>query len=598
MIKLFPENIVNAICDALLLSFALGIMLALITGIIVLSTRKATARLRYNLLVSSLIVFAILILTSFIGQLLSVQPAIIFENNNGAAIPFTASASTDLLTGNSITGMTNFFRTHADTIVLLWLLIVTVKALQMITGLQSIMILKTKKTNTLTEQWQTRVVLLAKQLGIRRLVRIVESGIAKTPMVIGHLKPVILLPVGLITSLPPESVEAILVHELAHIRRSDWLVNLMVNALETIFFFNPAVLWIASLIRAERENCCDDIAIAHTGSMASYIDTLVTCQEYNSSAPQHALAFSGKKRQLLTRVKRMISNRNTSLNRTEQGFMAATLFIAFIGIIAFTTADKNTTGKEPLHFVIKPDSMYTDQLASVQFAGDSLITISDSMHLYTDSIKHMITQSDRANKYCKDESLVNPGGIGETNPFLKTIPSPDQFLIYKPAEVSDRTDVTMPNGDALTRLVKLEGILYQINSVGGKVSSLQVNGNNVGLGQLNRYLEEIDRHGADISSPESYKHYEGYQNKYQPYTEDPDETELKKLVVALIAAGVIERKEQLLSFKLSDTEFIMNGRKMPDDIYQPLRTAFVKVPADGKKGSWSWMFNYNAQNNI
>jgi bla regulator protein BlaR1 len=80
-------------------------------------------------------------------------------------------------------------------------------------------------------------------------------------MVIGNLKPVILMPIGLLTALTTEEVEAILMHELAHIKRRDYLVNLLQSLMEIVFFFNPAVLWISQLIKAERENCCDDLAL-------------------------------------------------------------------------------------------------------------------------------------------------------------------------------------------------------------------------------------------------------------------------------------------------------------------------------------------------
>ena len=97
---------------------------------------------------------------------------------------------------------------------------------------------------------------------ISRPVRLLESAIAEVPVVIGYLKPVILIPAGLLANLPVDQVEAILLHELAHIRRADYLVNLLQTMVESLLFYHPAVWWISHVIRTEREHCCDDFVLA------------------------------------------------------------------------------------------------------------------------------------------------------------------------------------------------------------------------------------------------------------------------------------------------------------------------------------------------
>lgn len=569
MIKLFPEHIINAVCDGLLYSLGLGILLAAVTGIIVLSTRKASARVRHNLLVSALVVFAGAVFVSFITQLLQIQPSPASYTTLADNVPFADLTETVSAPATDYIRIIYFFREYADVIVLLWALIVVLKAFQLMTGLQSLSILKRKEISTVGDEWEERVRLLAKQLGIQRVVRIAASGIAKVPMVIGHLKPIILIPAGLITSLSPASIEAILVHELAHIRRRDWLVNLLLSSLEVIFFFNPAVLWISSLIRTERENCCDDIAIAHTGSKISYIDTLVACQQYQLSVSSYTLAFSGPKKPLLARIKRMISDKNSSLNRAERGIMAVTLLVALIGIAAFTaTGKKKEITPTSLLAPIQKDGLYGGTTTRSQYAADSMISIDDSLHSLTNRVRPFII------------------------PSYNFPPDPIQPIIYKSFEVDDHTDVTIPNEGVLTRLVKLDSILYQVNSQGGKISSLQVDGNTVEAAKYAVYLDKISTLTSNTRSytlPDINTQYKPYTQECKPYD---DGSNLDKLVAALIAANVIHHKEELHSFKLSDTEFIMNDIKMPDDIYLPLRNAFVKAPVNGKKGSWAWMYNY------
>jgi hypothetical protein len=175
---------------------------------------------------------------------------------------------------------------------------------------------------------------LAQRIGITRVVRILESTVVKTPMMAGVLKPVILLPLGMLAQLPPQEMEAILLHELAHIRRKDYLTNLLQCLAEILFFFNPAVLWISSLIREERENCCDDIAVGQVRDKRDLVSALVSFQEYNYL--HGALTFAGTKNHLLRRVKRIVHRENKTLDIREKFFLLACLFVTAGLTMAYT----------------------------------------------------------------------------------------------------------------------------------------------------------------------------------------------------------------------------------------------------------------------
>jgi hypothetical protein len=135
-------------------------------------------------------------------------------------------------------------------------------------------------------------------------------------MVIGQLRPIIYIPLGLINHLPASEMEAVLLHELAHIRRYDHVVNMGQQVAECLLFFNPGFLWISSLLREERENCCDDIAIAHTQDRVEFVRALVRFKEH--SLRGMALAFPGNKRQLLHRVLRISRQENKTLSGRER----------------------------------------------------------------------------------------------------------------------------------------------------------------------------------------------------------------------------------------------------------------------------------------
>src|SRR5207248_10168500 len=133
---------------------------------------------------------------------------------------------------------------------------------------------------------------------------LLESALAEVPVVMGHLRPVILMPVGLFAGLSVDQVEAILLHELAHIRRHDYPINLLQIFVEGLAFYHPAVWWISGVIRAERENCCDDLVVATTGDAHEYAVALAALEQNRWATRETALAANGGT--LVKRIRRML----------------------------------------------------------------------------------------------------------------------------------------------------------------------------------------------------------------------------------------------------------------------------------------------------
>jgi GWxTD domain-containing protein len=128
-------------------------------------------------------------------------------------------------------------------------------------------------------------------MGIPRAVALVESALAATPSVMGWVRPVILAPAGWLMGLPASQAETVLLHELAHIRRHDYLINLLQSAVEDLLFYHPAVWWVGRVMRRERENCCDDLVLVMGGDRRDYARTLATLEQFRSG--EAALAASG-----------------------------------------------------------------------------------------------------------------------------------------------------------------------------------------------------------------------------------------------------------------------------------------------------------------
>ena len=153
--------------------------------------------------------------------------------------------------------------------------------------------------------WRERLAGLAERMRVSRPVALVESCRVDVPVVIGYFRPVILAPVALLAGMPAGQVEAILLHELAHIRRRDYLVNLLQAMVESLLFYHPAVWWISGLVRAERENCCDDLVLAARGNAGEYAAALTALEEARW-AGEPALAATGGN--LMLRIQRILGH--------------------------------------------------------------------------------------------------------------------------------------------------------------------------------------------------------------------------------------------------------------------------------------------------
>jgi beta-lactamase regulating signal transducer with metallopeptidase domain len=193
--------------------------------------------------------------------------------------------------------------------------------------------------------WQAVLSRLCDRLHIRSSAKLLESSLVDVPTMIGWLRPVILWPPALLAGLSIEQFEALLAHELAHVRRHDYLVNLIQTAIETLLFYHPAVWWLSRRIRHERECCCDDLAVSACGNHLTYARALATLEELRPPARQLALAADGGN--LLDRIRRILGvpvprtrgNRHWLLGLT----FSAMLLAIGVGIVIANLA----TGDEP-----------------------------------------------------------------------------------------------------------------------------------------------------------------------------------------------------------------------------------------------------------
>lgn len=185
-----------------------------------------------------------------------------------------------------------------------WIIGVLLLSFQRVMSFFGVRKLRTRGICFASEEWHAELARLAGQLKISRPVHLLESCFAEIPMVLAHLRPVILMPVGLLANLPSEQVEAVLLHELAHIRRCDYLVNVFQRLVESLLFYHPAIWWISKVMRNERENCCDDIVVSISQRANDYALALAALERNRLPSQQAAVAATGGI--LVKRIRRLL----------------------------------------------------------------------------------------------------------------------------------------------------------------------------------------------------------------------------------------------------------------------------------------------------
>jgi len=323
----FAGKLFDTISWTLLHSLWQGLLLTVIVATVLVAAKKSAPAFRYSLLTGLLFCFIGTVTITFIFQ---------WQQSAGIATAFTHT----ITPGNVFAAQNNWwhnvthFMNHYSTwIMAVWAAVVLMKLVRMLVDLYYVNRLRRSGISHPDESWIIHLQQLSKKVGVYKKVRLFESQLVNIPMVAGHLKPVILLPLGMLTQLSMEEVEAVLLHELAHIRRHDYMINLLQRFTGILFFFNPAVLWLSSLIRSERENCCDDIAITHTNDKVTFIEALISVKQHAMSTAPLAMNFLGQKNLLLHRVNRIVYSRNKALDMAELSFVTLSILAAALYFI-------------------------------------------------------------------------------------------------------------------------------------------------------------------------------------------------------------------------------------------------------------------------
>lgn len=271
--------------------------------------------------------------------------------------------------------------------------------------------LRRQGLSLVSREWSNRFEGLVAQSGITRRVRLFVSDYVNGPLTLGFFKPLVLVPAGFLTNLSPEQVDAILLHELAHIRRHDYLVNLLQTVIKTVLFFHPAVHYICRKMDEDREHACDDFAVARTHNPVALAKGLAALRLDLAQNP-FALAADNGQTPLVARLKRL-ANMNETRRRPEHVLTSVLALMVSCGLYmgASSSVDAGTpvlaeaphllpmpvaaakpaivpapmakpvpvTAPQRIEQTVKVDTVKADQPVSPILAGDPLKPVTPSL---------------------------------------------------------------------------------------------------------------------------------------------------------------------------------------------------------------------------
>jgi uncharacterized protein (TIGR03435 family) len=287
-----------------------GSVIAIATAMVLRIGQRHTARLRYAIASSALLLMALTPAFTTLRLAVSFTPSWHAAAEARAQTFVAASRMTEpMLDGVFATAQSRLQPVEDALPVLVTLWFVGVAAFLARAVLQWRHIRGLHKSALLLRRsrWQAGADRLADRLGLRQAVRIVELPSVDVPTVIGWLRPIVLLPLAAVSQLPVSQVEAVIAHELAHVRRHDYLINLLQTGVEAVLFYHPAVWWLSARIRHERELCCDDIAGDMCGDRVTYATALVEFESRRRAMAGAVIGVHATGGQLRRRIRRVLS---------------------------------------------------------------------------------------------------------------------------------------------------------------------------------------------------------------------------------------------------------------------------------------------------
>ncbi len=303
---------------AILHSLWQGLLLYVLLKIVLKSIPGRYSAARYYTAISFITIQVIWFFSNIINNLGYHGTALLITPGNATPITNIDPAPVENVTSTgAITQLIILYNNNTGLISGLYTIGISLLIIRLAYNIYNTQSLKKSGISQIDNQWQQAISSCLQKIKINRYVQIYFSTKVDTPITMGSFKPVILIPVAIANQLSIQEAEAILLHELAHIKRNDFLVNLFQMIIETIMFYNPFTWLMSSIIRKEREHCCDDIVVQNTDQKMPYAKALASIESYRQLPEHVAMAATGNKNYLLNRIKRIMEMKKTNINQSQ-----------------------------------------------------------------------------------------------------------------------------------------------------------------------------------------------------------------------------------------------------------------------------------------
>jgi HEAT repeat protein/beta-lactamase regulating signal transducer with metallopeptidase domain len=367
------QPVIEALGWALLHFIWQGMLVAILLSAVISLLDRRRAEMRYLAACAAMLLMLVLPVatTAIITASDSGEPARVSESSANKLTTATPRAVDRPSTAQTSIGLREQIAWRLATwlpwLMSGWMVGVLILSLRLFGGCVAVRRLRRRGARAISGQWQQTLRHLCARFRVTRPVRLIESTIVQVPTAIGWLRPVILMPASAVVSLTVRQLEALLAHELAHIRRHDYLINLFQRIIETMLFYHPAVWWVSRQVRIEREHCCDDMAVAVCGDALVYARALAEIEVMRVARMEFAVAANGGL--LINRIRRLTGLPDPHSNRIA-GLVAGLIAFSTVGIVVATAGSPllaHLTGNSPLS---REQVTAIQQLAAEQRQGD------------------------------------------------------------------------------------------------------------------------------------------------------------------------------------------------------------------------------------
>jgi GWxTD domain-containing protein len=348
-----------------------GVVVAAMLWFVLRLLHGQPAQARYAAACSALLLLVALPLVTFV-QLARQDLAA----NRMPAIPIYIAGSTLLVNASAASSepllarIEDLANSFVPWLPVLWLAGVAFFLVRLNFGLLAARRMKSTRAEPAGAELQRAFERMRVRLGVGRAVRLMHSALVEVPTVIGWLRPVVLVPASCLTGLSPLQIEAVLAHELAHVRRHDYLVSVFQSVVEALLFYHPAVWWVSHQVRRERECCCDELAVVVGGDVVAYARALSYLEERRGSVPEFVLGANGGV--LTMRIKRLLGRGENAAASQVAALVVLAVIVAGLGSYWATVAHAQ---KQRAHAAILPDEPIESTESNQLLALDGIQTL-------------------------------------------------------------------------------------------------------------------------------------------------------------------------------------------------------------------------------